>query len=152
MADLARIEKAVQDVLDQEAVELVDLQYVPEGGRWVLRFFLDKTGGITLGDCEYLSNRIGAALDATDLLPHSYALEVSSPGVDRAIKKERDFKRFSGYRVQLWLKTPEAGRRHFVGILKGLQDGHVVLEFGGQDMPLALDRIDEVRLYPELEI
>src|SRR5260221_530085 len=119
MADLAQIENAVQSVLDQEAVELVDVQYVHEGGKWVLRFFLDKTGGITLGDCEYLSNRIGATLDMTDLLPQSYVLEVSSPGVDRILKKEKDFKRFSGYRVQLWLKAPESGRRHFVGIIKG---------------------------------
>src|SRR5262245_15369984 len=109
MADLALIEKAVQGVLDQEAVELVDLRYVHESGRWVLRFFLDKTGGVTLGDCEHLSNRIGAILDLTDLLPRSYVLEVSSPGIDRLLKRERDFKRFSGYRVQVWLSTPEAG-------------------------------------------
>src|SRR5271167_2420313 len=114
MVDLEQIEKAVQDVLDQEAVDLVDLKYVHEGGRWVLRFFLDKTGGITLGDCEYLSNRIGAALDITDLLPESYVLEVSSPGVNRALKKDRDFKKFIGSRIQLWLKVPESGRRHFV--------------------------------------
>src|SRR5258707_14293425 len=104
MADLAKIESTVQDVLDQEAVELVDLQYVHEGGRWILRFFLDKTGGVNLGDCEYLSNRIGAMLEMTDIVPESYVLEVSSPGVDRLLKKERDFKKFTGYRVELWLK------------------------------------------------
>jgi ribosome maturation factor RimP len=152
MADLAQIEKAVQGVLDQEAVELVDLQYVHEGGRWVLRFFLDKAGGVTLGDCEYLSNRIGGVLDLTDLLPRSYVLEVSSPGIDRLIKKERDFQRFSGYRVEIWLKTPEAGRRHYVGVLEGLEEGQVKLSFADQHLRLPLDRIEEARLHPELEI
>ena len=88
----------------------------------------------------------------TDLLPRSYVLEVSSPGVDRALKKERDFHRFSGNRIQLWLKTPESGRRHFVGILKGIESGHVVLEFAGQEVKLGMDRIEEARLFPELSI
>lgn len=152
MTDLAQIEKAVQGVLDQEAVELVDLQYVHEAGRWILRFFLDKNGGVTLDDCEYLSNRIGATLDMTDLLPRSYVLEVSSPGINRLLRKERDFSRFAGYRVQLWLKTPEAGRRHFIGVLKGMESGQVSLEFGDQHLYFPIDRVQEARLYPELEI
>jgi len=152
MADLGQIERAVQGVLDQEAVELVDLQYVHEGGRWVLRFFIDKAGGVTLDDCENLSNRIGATLDMTDLLPRSYVLEVSSPGIDRLLRKERDFSRFAGYRVQLWLKTPEAGRRHFVGLLKGLEEGQVALEFGDQHLRFPLERVEEARLFPEVNI
>jgi ribosome maturation factor RimP len=152
MADLEQVEKAVQSVLDQEAVELVDMQYVHEGGRWILRFFLDKTGGINLDDCEYLSNRLGGILDMTDLLPHSYVLEISSPGVDRVLKKEKDFRKFIGQRIQVWLNSPEAGRRHFIGSLKGFEDGNVILEFGDQELRFGLDRIDEARLSPELKI
>lgn len=152
MADLAKIESAVQAVLDQEAVELVDVKYVHEGGRRVLRFFVDKAGGIKLDDCEYLSNRIGALLDSGELVRESYTLEVSSPGVDRLLKKERDFLRFTGHRVKVRLKTPENGQRNFRGFLMPMEGGQVVMESGGRLARFAIDRIDEARLDPDIDI
>lgn len=152
MADLAKIEGAVQAVLDQEAVELVDLQYVHEGGRRVLRFFVDKAGGIKLDDCEYLSNRIGALLDTTDLVQESYVLEVSSPGMDRVLKKERDFLRFVGHRAKVRLKIPENGQRNFKGFLQPMEGSLVVLQSGESTVKFALDRIEEARLDPDIEI
>src|SRR3989338_4650369 len=101
MADIAKIEAVVEPILAQEAVELVDLQFGSEGGRRVLRFFVDKTGGIKLDDCEYLSHRIGAILDSADVIPGGYVLEVSSPGMDRVLKKERDFLRYVGHRAKV---------------------------------------------------
>ena len=76
-------------------MELVDAQFVHEHGQWVLRFFLDKTGGITLEDCAKLSDHIGRTLDATDLIKQRYSLEVSSPGINRPLKKESDYQRLS---------------------------------------------------------
>lgn len=152
MIDIRRIEAEVERLLSQEAAELVDLRYLRENGRWVLRVFVDKHGGVTLEDCEYLSKRIGALLDGSEAVPHAYVLEVSSPGLDRVLKKEKDFERFSGHRARLTLRAPLAGRRNFAGYLRGLDAGQVVLEAGEQTLRLALADIEEARLDPEIRI
>lgn len=150
MPDLKAIEEAVEGLLGQEAAELVDLRYLQEGGRWVLRVYVDKHGGVTLDDCERYSEKVGALLDAMDAMEHSYTLEVSSPGVDRILKKQKDFSRFSGHRVKLRLKAPLEGRRRFHGVLRGVEDGRVVLESDGQVFRLAPEAIEEARLDPEI--
>jgi len=104
--DIKGIEQLITPLLEQEGTELVDLKFAKEGPKWVLRIFLDKPGGITLDDCAYFSDRIGALLDASDAINKSYLLEISSPGLDRVIKKEKDFERFSGRSVKLRLKAP----------------------------------------------
>lgn len=152
MADLSRIESAVLAVLDQEAVELVDVQFLHESGRRILRFYVDKAGGIKLDDCEYLSNRIGGLLDTENLVEGRFVLEVSSPGLDRVLKKDRDFLRFVGHRAKLRLKTAENGQRNFRGFLKAMEGTQVVLESGGNTMKFGLDRIDEARLDPDIDI
>src|SRR5437016_1113302 len=106
---LSAIEQAVTPLLDQEKAELVDLKFVQEGHRWVLKLFLDKPGGITLDDCAYFSDRIGSVLDESNAIGKSYVLEVSSPGIDRVVKKEKDFKRFAGQPVKVRLKLPQNG-------------------------------------------
>src|SRR5438045_1218062 len=93
---LEQIEKLAAPVLQEHAAELVDLQFVHEHGQWVLRFFLDKEKGITLDDCATISEHLGRMLDATDVIPQAYALEVSSPGINRPLRKEEDYKRFIG--------------------------------------------------------
>ncbi|MBI4056829.1 MAG: ribosome maturation factor RimP [Elusimicrobia bacterium] len=151
--NLETIEKMVTPLLDEEAVELVDLQYLRENGSFVLRFFLDKANGITLDDCEYLSHRIGSLLDQTDLLPGRYALEISSPGLDRVLKKERDFERFKDHRIKVKLKRPNPnGQRNFQGYLKGLESGSIVLECDAQMFKFPLQEIHEARLDPKIEI
>lgn len=152
MADLSKIETAIQAVLEQEAVELVDVQFLHESGRRILRFYVDKAGGVKLDDCEYLSNRIGGLLDSENLVDGRYVLEVSSPGLDRVLKKERDFLRFAGHRAKVRLKTPENGQRNFRGYLKPMEGVQVVLESGGNSVKFGLDRIDEARLDPEIDI
>ena len=144
--DAARIENVVEPLLAQEAAELVDFEWLHEHGRQVLRFYLDKQGGITLDDCEHLSHRIGALLDEADLIPGAYVLEVSSPGLDRALKKDKDFARFAGRAVQVSLKVPQDGRRNFKGILRGLLDGKVAVECDGSRFEFPLGLIDEARL------
>ena len=152
MPDLQVIESTVMSALAQDAVELVDLRFLQEGGRWILRFFVDKHGGISLDDCERISERIGSVLDAADVMTHPYVLEVSSPGVDRILKKEKDFARFAGHRIKVALKRPLDGRRRFSGFLKGSADGRLLLESGGSELSLPLESVDEARLDPELEI
>src|SRR5689334_19000049 len=93
---LEQIEKLSEPALLEHGTELVDLQYVHEHGQWVLRYFVDKPSGVTLDDCATLSNHLGRLLDATDLIPQSYSLEVSSPGLNRPLRKESDYRRFIG--------------------------------------------------------
>jgi ribosome maturation factor RimP len=150
--DLRRIEQAIEPMLAQEAAELVDLRYLREGGRWILRFYVDKPGGITLDDCEHLSYRIGGLLDLQDLMPGAYTLEVSSPGLDRVLKHEKDFEKFSGHRARIRLKRPKDGQRQFRGYLKGAREGQVLLENNEVTVSLPLADIDEARLDPDIKI
>src|ERR1041384_6234193 len=91
---IEQIEHMAAPILQEQQAELVDLQFVHEHGQWVLRFFLDKPGGITLDDCAVISDHIGRVLDATDIIKQHYSLEVSSPGINRPLKKESDYQRF----------------------------------------------------------
>ena len=150
--DLARIETLVLPLLDVEAVELVDLRYLQESGRWVLRFYLDKEGGITVADCERLSRKIEAFLDMEDVIGVSYSLEVSSPGLDRVLKREADFARFAGRRVKVRLRSGLDGQRKFKGVLLGAGDGTVRLDVGGREVALPLADIEEARLDPDIKI
>ena len=146
IVELAKIEAILTPLLEQESAELVDVTFAKEGPRWILRVFLDKGGGITLDDCEYFSNRIGALLDETNAIERSYVLEVSSPGLDRKIKKEKDFIRFAGKAVKVRLRVPDQGQRNFKGRLQGFEDGKVLVECEGARKEFSNDLIDEVRI------
>ncbi|MBI4054607.1 MAG: ribosome maturation factor RimP [Elusimicrobia bacterium] len=149
--DLKVIEEKVGPLLAEELAELVDLQCIHQGGRWVLRFFLDKAGGITLGDCERLSRKIESLMDSQNLLQVSYVLEVSSPGVDRILKKERDFERFRDHRVHLKLKEPSQGQKNYRGTLKGLEAGRIAIQSDLCTQEFSLEDVQEVRLDPEVQ-
>lgn len=144
--DAKEIEVLLTPLIEQEGGELVDLQWRKEGPQWVLRLFLDKPNGITLDDCAYFSDRVGATLDEGDKITKSYVLEVSSPGLDRVIKKDKDFERFAGKPVKLRLKLPENGQRRFAGVLKGLSEGKVSVQVEKELKAFARENIDEVRL------
>ncbi|MFA6319037.1 MAG: ribosome maturation factor RimP [Elusimicrobiota bacterium] len=150
--DLGKIETLVSAILEQEKAELVDLEYLREKGAWVLRLYVDKDNGVTLDDCEALSERVGPALDATDLVDHTYSLEISSPGVDRVLKKDRDFQRFSGRSVRLVLDAPMEGRRRLAGRLKGLEAGEVLVEAEGRVWRVPRRDVSEARLDAEAEL
>lgn len=140
------LETLLTPLLEQESCELVDLRFAKEGPRWVLRVYADKTGGITLDDCALLSERIGSLLESSNAIERSYVLEVSSPGLDRVIKKEKDFQRFAGKHVKVRLKAPEGGQRNFHGVLTGFTNGKVVVEEGPKRHEWPLSSIDEARL------
>lgn len=140
------LEEMLAPLVEQESAELVDLTFRKEGAQWILRVFLDKADGFTLDDCAYFSDRIGAMLDEKNAVSRAYVLEVSSPGLDRVIKKEKDFVRFSGKAVKLRLKAPESGQRNFAGVLRGWKDGKVLVECDGQQKAFGAGLIDEVRL------
>lgn len=144
--DAKELEALLTPLIEQEGGELVDMQWRREGHRWMLRLFLDKPAGLTLDDCEYFSNRVGALLDEKDCISESYVLEVSSPGLDRVIKKDKDFARFAGKPVKLKLKLPENGQRRFAGVLQGLDEGKVAVQVGAELKKWPREGIEEVRL------
>nr|WP_303720939.1 ribosome maturation factor RimP [Malonomonas rubra] len=156
MAQLVeQIELLIQPILEDLGLELVDLVYQRENRGWVLRFFLDKEGGITLDDCAEASREISALLDIEDVIDTAYNLEVSSPGLDRPLKKPRDFERFSGQLVKvktvIAIDPDERGRNRktFAGTLDGLADGKVLItlkEKNAGQVAIPLDQIDTAHL------
>ncbi len=150
---IEQIEQLTTPVLQEHGAELVDVQFVHEHGQWVLRFFLDKEGGITLGDCAIISDHLGRILDATDLIKQSYSLEVSSPGINRPLKKEADYQRFIGEKVDVTLYAPLNGRRHFKGTLQSVNSGVVIVQEAPQvSFALPLTDVAKAKLDPEIHI
>jgi ribosome maturation factor RimP len=112
-----QIEAMVEALLKAERLELVDLEFRKEARGWVLRIFMDKPGGVTLDDCSEISREIGDQIEVNELISHAYTLEVSSPGLDRPLKKDKDFLRSIGKLIQLSTKVPLEGQTFFKGIL-----------------------------------
>ena len=127
--------------------ELVDLELSPRGR--VLRLFIDKPSGIDVDDCALVSNQLSRVLAVEDV---DYdRLEVSSPGLDRVLKKPADFERFAGAEVNLKLRLPLSGRRNFNGVLHGVQDGKVRLTIDSGELEVDLGNIDKARLVPKFD-
>jgi ribosome maturation factor RimP len=144
---MAGIEAKLEPVVAGMGFELVDVQ-VSSGGR-LLRVFIDKAGGISLDDCAALSRQLARVLPVEGI--DYERLEVSSPGLDRPLRKAADFVRFAGQRAELRMRTPDArGRRKFTGVLRGAQAGRVDVEIEGETVALALDDVERARLVPEL--
>jgi ribosome maturation factor RimP len=127
MAGLNReaINEVIERVTAREGLELVHWETVGPRNHFVLRIFIDKPGGVTLGDCERVSNQVGTLFDVEDLIPNQYTLEVSSPGIERGLYKPADYERFTGSRVKLRTAQPINGQRNFKGKLLGI-DGEIV--------------------------
>lgn len=117
--------------LAEQGYELVELDFGQQGGRQVLRIFIDKEEGIALDDCQAVSQLLSPILDESDLMGSGYMLEVSSPGIDRPVRKPEDFKRFAGQRITIRTQAPIDGRRHFKGVLVGFCDDLVTVECDG---------------------
>lgn len=114
---LDTLEAAVTPVLASHGLTLVDMEWRREGRRWVLRCFVDKPGGVTVGDCQAVSREAGDVLDVAGLIEPAYDLEVSSPGLDRELRKDREFAWGVGKDVRCWVREPVAGRTEFSGRL-----------------------------------
>ena len=130
MAGLNReaINEIIERVTAREGLELVHWETVGPRNHFVLRIFIDKPGGVTLGDCERVSHQVGMLFDVEDLIPNQYTLEVSSPGIERGLYKPADYERFTGSRVKLRTAAPINGQRNFKGKLLGISGDIVSLE------------------------
>jgi len=144
--DNSKIETAVAAALDLSGFELVDLKMASHNGKPLLQVFVDReVGGVTLDDCTALSEKVGECLDTNNFYENGYFLEVSSPGMDRVIRKEKDFKRFAGRQIKVRLKRPVNGSRVFYGAIAGFENGQVLLT---GDLKFSLEEIEEARLNP----
>lgn len=138
----AEVEKIVEELLENTALELVAVDYVKERD-WYLRVFIDKEGGVDLDDCQELSRKLEELLDAQDIIKTSYILEVSSPGLDRELKKPRDFQREMGKDIDVSLFAPLDGKKVVTGPLSAY-DGETI---NVGDMAIPMDKVAKVNLH-----
>lgn len=140
----AKTESFLMPLMEENNFELVDVEYVKEAGNWYLRAYIDKEGGITVDDCEIVSRRLGEWLDEKDFIADSYILEVSSPGLGRPLKKDKDFERSIGKDVDIRLYKALNKQKDFNGTLKSYdketvtitQEDETELVFGRPDIAL----------------
>ena len=123
-----RTEELLNPIMERNGFELVDVEYVKEGGNWYLRAYIDKPGGINVDDCEKVSRELSDLLDEKDFIEESYILEVSSPGLGRPLKKEKDFKRSLGKEVEIRTYRRVDKKKEFTGILTGYDKDTVTIE------------------------
>lgn len=126
-------------ITEELGFELVDVEYVKEGSTWYLRVYIDKPSGITVDDCEVVNRRVGDKLDELDYIEDSYIFEVSSPGLGRPLKKDKDFNRSLGEEVEVRLFRPVERSKEFVGLLKAFDKDTITLELENEE-ELVLER------------
>src|SRR6267378_4895029 len=135
------------EILEYAGMELVHLEMKREPAGHLLRLYIDKEGGVTLEDCARISRQLSAQLDVEDPIEGRYTLEVSSPGLDRPLITDHDFKRFAGRQIRLSTRVPLEGRSHFLGRLEGVVDGSVRITLeGGREVSIPRDQVAKARL------
>ncbi len=147
----AKLTALAESLAASLGMEVVLAEIKGGGNRSIVRIFIDQPGGISLTDCERFSKRLSVLLDVEDFLPFSYVLEVSSPGLDRPLFRERDFARFSGKTAKIRTRLPVDGQRNMRGRILGMSGGKVVLEIEpGKQIEIALAEIEKANLVIEI--
>jgi ribosome maturation factor RimP len=153
-----RARRVLEPVLARDGFELVEVEWTRAGARWVLRVFIDKEGGVGIDDCQAVSHLVDPILDVEDFIEPAYDLEVSSPGLDRPLRKPADFDRFAGQRAHVKTYGPlentapgSARRKAWTGALRGFRDGAVELEVDGVLHRIPHDQIAKAHLEYDFE-
>lgn len=141
-----RTEQLVQPIVDENHFELVDVEYVKEGANWYLRVYADKEGGINIDDCVLLSRALEAKLDEEDFIEDAYILEVSSPGLGRPLKKDKDFERSLGRDIEIKLYRPIEKQKEWEGTLVSYDTETITVRLEEKEMTIARNDIALVRL------
>lgn len=128
-----KAEALVAPIVEKHGFELVDVEYVKEGGSFYLRAYVDKPGGITVDDCETVSREFSDKLDEADFIDEAYIMEVSSPGLGRPLKKEKDFKRSMGEEVEIRTYRPINREKEFYGVLTAYDEDSVTIDCEGEE-------------------
>jgi ribosome maturation factor RimP len=140
-----RVKQIAEPKAEELGLELIDCEYKKEGGRRILRLYIDKKGGVGLDDCEAVSRSVEPVLDSEDFIDEAYTFEVSSPGLDRPLKTDRDFVRYEGEDVEVGLYAAIDGKKKFTGKLIGRKDGVVSIDCGGQTLEFQQKDISKVK-------
>ncbi|WP_317854201.1 ribosome maturation factor RimP [Chakrabartyella piscis] len=150
MAKMSNTEKKVLPILEpivaERGLELVDLEFVKEGANWYLRVYVDKDGGVDITDCEFVSRALDIKLDEIDPIEQAYYLEVSSPGLDRPLKKDADFVKFQGEIIDVKLYKAKDGKKQYQGELLSLENGVLSIKEGETVYTFEQKEVASVRL------
>jgi ribosome maturation factor RimP len=156
--DLQDLWLLVEPYVRDAGFDLIEVQSGREASGWVLRLFIDTPPGmggaqVSHVDCERVSRDVSAALDVADPIPHAYQLEVSSPGLDRPLRREQDFARFVGQGARIRLAEDKGvdGRRNFSGVIRAVAGGHVEIECDGRSYQLPIEGVAKANLIPDWE-
>ena len=150
--DTQKLIQLAEPVAAGQGYELVDLEFKnePQAAGWILRVYIDKAGGVSLDDCASVSRELSAVLDVADAITIPYSLEVSSPGLNRPLKKAADFARFVGKKAKIRTRHPVGeSRRNFSGTLVGVDGGKVKIDVGDQVCEVPVDDVEKANLVYE---
>ena len=154
--DAYKLRQILGAVIESMGYELVGVEFHRHRSNALLRVYIDKQSdnksGIDLDDCQRVSHQISGVLDVEDPIPCRYTLEVSSPGLDRPLFEAKHFSNFAGHRVQINLAMSLNGKKKYIGLLKGIKDGDVIVEIEGAELSVPLERIEKARLVPDIRI
>ena len=143
------VTELIEPGLLAKGLELIDVEFKKEGKSWVLRIYIDREGGVTLEDCQKVSRLAGDLIEVEDVIEPVYTLEVSSPGLNRVLKKEKDFLKYSGKKINVQCHAPMDGRKKFTGILIDFIDQSIHLEVDGQQHTIPLSLVAKANLVIE---
>jgi ribosome maturation factor RimP len=141
-----KVEELVEPLVNEEGLKLVSIDVQRRGRKLILSVYLDRDGGIDLDVCSRMSEEIGRYLDVEDIIQERYDLEVCSPGLDRVLKKPREYAAFKGRRIELWLKQPFEGRRKFEGELASASPGGISMLVEGEELAFDFEAIAKGKL------
>lgn len=143
---LDRVRPMVDPILLNEGMELIDIEYRRESKGWILRLYLDKEGGVTLDDCTRVSQEVGRSLDIEDFIQTPYTLEVSSPGLTRPLKTDKDFMKYCYRLIKVKTVDPIENRRQFKGRLLGVSESRIEIEVDGGVFQISLSNVAKANL------
>ena len=144
------VTELIEPGLLADGLELVDVEFKKEGKNWILRIYIDREGGVTLSDCQKVSRLAGDLIEVEEVIEPVYTLEVSSPGLNRVLKKEKDFLKYSGKKIYVQCHAPMDGRKKFTGILTGFIDQSIHIEVDGQHYTIPLNLVAKANLVIEI--
>lgn len=147
---VSRLNEIIESAVTLLGYEFVACEFIPQGGRTLLRIYIDAPEGVTIRDCELVSRQIGSVLDVEDAVAGKYVLEVSSPGSDRLLVTQAHFERFIGHHIKVKLRNARNGRRNYSGLLQGITGGEITMIVDGDTYILALSDIEKANLVPEI--
>ncbi|MDZ5604390.1 ribosome maturation factor RimP [Pseudomonas sp. RP23018S] len=148
---LEQLQALLAPVVEGLGFQCWGIEYISQGKHTVLRVYIDKEGGIMVEDCEAVSRQISGVLDVEDPITSEYALEVSSPGMDRPLFTLEQYAAHAGEQVKIKLRTPFEGRRNFQGLLRGVEDQDVVVQVDQNEFLLPIDSIDKANIIPSFD-